>query len=947
MATDNCIEISGARVHNLHNVSVSIPRRALTVITGVSGSGKSSLAFDTLFAEGQRRYIETFSAYARTFLGGLQRPDVDSITGLSPVIAIEQKTVNRNPRSTVGTVTEVYDYLRLLYARASTAFSLSTGLPMERHTDEQILSQILAKHSGQPLYILAPLVRGRKGHYRELLDALQRKGFLNARIDGQMLQLSEGMQLDRYKVHNVEVVVDKLIPNEKDIHRLRQSLSRAMKLADGRVMLLEKGSQEPIHYSRRLMCPASGESLDDPTPGTFSFNSPEGACPHCKGIGTISRIDPDKLISDAKKSIADGALAPIGKRTGALIFHEIEALLNTFDANLNTPVCQLPDEALHELINGSDKRLRIPALTLRADRDHYFQFEGLARYVSQMAYEDASAASKQWAESFESLMPCPVCQGKRLRPQSLAFRIDNKDIAQAAELELNQLQEWLVELPNQLTDRQKDIASPILSELTKRTKFLLDVGLDYLALNRTAATLSGGESQRIRLATQLGAQLVNVTYILDEPSIGLHQRDNQRLISSLKALRDMGNTVIVVEHDRDMMLAADYIVDIGPGAGPDGGNILFCGSPEELLQSNTLTAQWLRNEKHLNLSANSSPSDKAITLTGCTGNNLKNLTVTFPLGKLIGVSGVSGSGKSTLVSDTLLPILSQKLYRSLREPLAYKTITGIELIDKVVAVDQAPIGRTPRSNPATYTGLLTDIRNLFAQMPEAQLRGYKPGRFSFNVKGGRCETCNGNGYQSISMNFLPGVQVACPQCHGGRYNRATLEVRFKGKSIADVLAMTIEEACQFFENQPQLSSKLQTLRDVGLGYLRLGQPSNTLSGGESQRVKLAAELARRDTGRTLYILDEPTTGLHFADIDLLLGVLRRLVQRGNTVILIEHNIELLAACDHLIDLGPEGGKRGGEIIATGTPKDIALRGQGATAEFLRLMGVTPSVGGKK
>ena len=934
----NYIEVIGARVHNLKNVSVRIPRRSLTVITGVSGSGKSSLAFDTLFAEGQRRYIETFSAYARTFLGGMQRPDVDHVSGLSPVISIEQKTTNRNPRSTVGTVTEIYDYLRLLYARAATAYSSTTGLPMEKHTDEQILQQILTRHAGEPLLLLAPLVRGRKGHYRELLDTLQRKGFLNARIDGQLTQLTPGKQLDRYRTHNIEVVVDKLIPDAKDAHRLANSLKKAMQLGDGRVMLQPKDGGEPVHYSRHLMCPESGESIDDPSPGTFSFNSPEGACPYCKGLGSVSRIDSAKLIEDPSKSIADGAIIPLGKRTNSLIFHEIEALLATFDATLTTPVNKLPEEAIHELINGSDKRLRISARKLRESRDLYFTFEGLTRYLRQMSDDESSVQSRRWAESFFSEQPCPECRGKRLRPQSLAFRLDNHDITQAADLEISQLQQWLTSLPERLSERQNDIARPILDELTKRTAFLIDVGLDYLSLARPSSTLSGGESQRIRLATQLGARLVNVTYILDEPSIGLHQRDNQRLIRSLQALRDLGNTVIVVEHDRDMMLAADYLVDIGPGAGPLGGEILFQGTPEELLKTRTLTAQWLRGEQKMPLPEPGKwrqESNQAIVLQGCTGNNLQQVDATFPLGKLIGVTGVSGSGKSSLVSETLLPILSQRLYRSLKEPLPYYNIIGETLVDKVVAVDQSPIGRTPRSNPATYTGLLTDIRSLFAQMPEALVRGYKPGRFSFNVKGGRCDTCNGNGYQSISMNFLPGVQVPCPQCHGGRYNRATLEVRFRGKSIADVLNMTISQAAEFFENQPQLRAKIQTLNEVGLGYLQLGQPSNTLSGGENQRVKLAAELARRDTGRTLYILDEPTTGLHFADISLLLSVLRRLVDRGNTVILIEHNLELIAACDHLIDLGPEGGSRGGHIVDTGTPRELARRGQGHTARFLR------------
>ena len=935
------LEVIGARANNLQNVDVSIPHRSLTVITGVSGSGKSSLAFDTIFAEGQRRYIETFSPYARTFLGGMARPDVDQVKGLNPVISIEQKTTNKNPRSTVGTVTEIYDYLRLLYARTAIAYSPATGEPMVKYTEEQVLAQILSQHVGQPVYILAPIVRGRKGHYREVLDTLQRKGYLNARIDGEVRALVPGLMLDRYRTHSIEVVVDKLVPAPAASARLRGSLSTAMRLGDGRVMILEKHSDQPHHYSKRLVCPQTGESVDDPTPGTFSFNSPEGACPHCKGLGSVSRIDLAKIIADPKLSIANGALLPLGKKSNAIIFLEIEALLSTWGAGLSTPVGKLPAEAMNELVNGSDKRLHISARKMHAARDYYFQFEGLGRYITQMADDEFSPQqSRRWAESFASWQPCPHCQGKRLRPQSLAFRIDGMDIATVADMELGQLQEWLHTLPDKLMSQgqtvQCKVAEPILEELTKRTNFLTEVGLDYLSLSRPMASLSGGESQRIRLATQIGARLVNVTYILDEPSIGLHQRDNQRLIRSLKALRDIGNTVIVVEHDRDMMLAADYIIDIGPGAGAQGGRVLFQGPPAQLLQTDTLTAKWLRNEESLLKATDPVGPDKGcLTLRGCTGNNLKGVQVAFPLGKLISVTGVSGSGKSTLVCDTLLPIISQHLYRSLQEPLPYAAIEGMERIDKVVSVDQSPIGRTPRSNPATYTGVLTDIRNLFARMPEAQVRGYKPGRFSFNVRGGRCEECAGNGYKVVAMNFLPSVQTPCPQCRGGRFNRATLEVRFKGKSIADVLNMTVRQAVAFFENQPQIKTKLNTLLDVGLPYLRLGQPSNTLSGGESQRIKLAAELSRRGTGRTLYILDEPTTGLHFADINALLAVLRRLVQAGNTVILIEHNIELIAATDHVIELGPGGGWQGGEIIATGSPQWLAAHAETPTAQCLK------------
>lgn len=857
MSTGGFITIRGARANNLRSVDVDIPRRSLTVITGVSGSGKSSLAFDTLFAEGQRRYIETFSPYARTFLGPAARPDVDAIHGLTPVISIEQKTTNRNPRSTVGTITETYDYLRLLFARTATAYSPATGEPMVKYTQEQVLRQVLSRHDGAPIYILAPLVRGRKGHYRDLFETLARKGFINVRVDGQLLPLTPGMMLDRYRNHNVEVVVDKLVVNAKDEGRLRQSLDTAMQMGDGRVDVLEKGGQQPLHYSKRLVCPTTGVSYDDPSPATFSFNSPEGACPQCNGLGYTSLA-------------ASGAAEADGEE--------------------ETPVVHTP---------------------------------------------------------------CPACNGKRLRPQSLAFRIHGEDIADIADKELTALRTWLDTLRPPSDDEGKgastatQIATPILAELTKRLDFLIDIGLDYLTLSRPAASLSGGESQRIRLATQLGAGLVNVTYILDEPSIGLHPRDNNRLIHALKALRDMGNTVIVVEHDRDMMLAADYLIDIGPGAGEQGGEILFCGAPAELLTPpkpgaqgvDSLTARWLRGEEALSSGSpkcgEEGDTARTLTITGCTGNNLRDVEAHFPLGQLICVCGVSGSGKSTLVCQTLLPLLAQRLYHALTPPLPFRSIAGLEYIDKAVSVDQSPIGRTPRSNPATYTGLFTDIRNLFAQMPEALIRGYKPGRFSFNVKGGRCEECAGNGYKSIAMNFLPTVQAPCPICHGARFNRATLEVRFRGKSIADVLNMTVEQAVAFFANQPQLLPKLNTLLDVGLHYLRLGQPSNTLSGGESQRIKLAAELSKRDTGRTLYVLDEPTTGLHFADIRALLNVLRRLVERGNTVIIIEHNIELIAQADYLIELGPEGGKRGGCIIDAGTPEELARRCVGPTGQALR------------
>ena len=931
------IKVEGARVHNLKNIDVSIPRNSLTVITGLSGSGKSSLAFDTLYAEGQRRYIETFSAYARNFLGGMERPDVDSITGLSPVISIEQKTTNRNPRSTVGTVTEVYDYLRLLYARAATAYSYVTGEEMVKYTEEQILQLILDAYEGRPIYILAPLVRSRKGHYRELFESMLRKGYLNMRVDGELCALTAGMKVDRYKNHNIEVVVDKLVATAKDSERLKKSISIAMTLGDGLVMLLERGSDTPRYYSRRLMCPTSGISYNDPAPNNFSFNSPEGACPRCKGLGVVSVVDVDKIIPDRKLSVADGALAPLGKSKGTMVFHQIEAVLELYGYSLSTPIQEMGEEAIRDVVYGCDRRLCIKAAKARTSSDYYCQYEGIPRIIRQLAEADASAAVQRWAESFDHVCQCPECQGARLRQESLHYRLNNKNIHQLATMDLGELYEWMQVLHTHVSTRQATIATEIVKEINKRLRFLLDVGLDYLCLNRQSATLSGGESQRIRLATQIGSQLVNVLYILDEPSIGLHQRDNVRLINSLKALRDLGNTVIVVEHDRDMMLAADYIVDIGPRAGVHGGEVMFQGTPAQLLKADTLTARWLRGEERMpqpDCGRWQQVDNDQIVLRGCRGNNLQGIDVAFPLGRLICVTGVSGSGKSTLVNDTLHPILSQHFYRSLREPLPYDSIEGIDLVDKVVCVDQSPLGRTPRSNPATYTGVFTDIRSLFVSMPEAQMRGYKPGQFSFNVKGGRCEACGGNGYKTIAMNFLPDIQVPCEVCHGQRYNRPTLEVRFKGRSIADVLDMTINQAVEFFQNQPHILSKIKVLQDVGLGYLTLGQPSTTLSGGESQRVKLATELARRDTGRTLYILDEPTTGLHFADIQALLDVLRRLVEKGNTVVVIEHNLDVIANSDYIIDIGPDGGRRGGEVVVTGSPSEVARSRKGATAPFL-------------
>ena len=932
------IEVLGARVHNLKNINVTIPRNSLTVITGLSGSGKSSLAFDTLYAEGQRRYIETFSAYARNFLGGMERPDVDKISGLSPVISIEQKTTNKNPRSTVGTVTEVYDFMRLLFARAGTAYSYATGEKMVKYTEEKILDLILNDYDGKAIYILAPVVRSRKGHYRELFESMRRKGYLNMRVDGQVMDIVPDMKVDRYKNHNIEVVVDKLVANSKDTERLKKSIEIAMKLGEGLLMLLERGSDEPKYYSKKLMCPTTGISYNDPAPNNFSFNSPEGYCPRCKGLGYVSLIDEDKIVPNKNLSVSEGGLAPLGKAKSSMIFFEIEAVLEMYGFNLKTPIKDLSPEALHDVIYGSDERICIKAAKVHTSSDFFCEYEGIAKFIRQLGEDESSAQAQRWAESFDRVCTCPDCQGARLRRESLCYKIGEHNIYDLSKMDLSEFYEWGTHIMEHLSERQASIAGEILKEINKRLKFLLDVGLDYLNLNRQTASLSGGESQRIRLATQIGSQLVNVLYILDEPSIGLHQRDNVRLIHSLKALRDLGNTVIVVEHDRDMMMAADYIVDIGPRAGRYGGEVVFEGTPAQLLQADTVTARWLRGEEHMDKKDRGKwtyEDDKKIVLHGCQGNNLKNVDVAFPLGKLICVTGVSGSGKSSLVNDTLQPILSQKFYRSLKDPLKYDSIEGINLVDKVVSVDQSPLGRTPRSNPATYTGVFSDIRSLFVEMPEAKIRGYKPGRFSFNVKGGRCEACGGNGYKTIVMNFLPDIQVPCEVCHGQRYNRATLEVRFKGKSIADVLDMTINEAVEFFENQPNILGKIKVLQEVGLGYIKLGQPSTTLSGGESQRVKLSAELSRRDTGHTVYLLDEPTTGLHFADIQALLKVLHRLVDKGNTVIVIEHNLDVIANSDYIIDIGPDGGRRGGELIVCGSPEEVARSGKGYTAPFLK------------
>lgn len=929
------IEVYGARVHNLKNIDVKIPRHSLTVITGLSGSGKSSLAFDTIFAEGQRRYIETFSAYARNFLGGLERPDVDKITGLSPVISIEQKTTNRNPRSTVGTTTEVYDYLRLLFARAGTAYSYLSGEKMVKYTEEQVVEMILRDYAGMRIYILAPLVRNRKGHYRELFEQMRRKGFLQVRVDDEVVELTSGMKLDRYKNHNIEVVVDKLAVKSSDEERLRNSVRVAMQQGDGLIMILDNASGKTKYYSKRMMCPVTGIAYKDPAPNIFSFNSPEGACPHCKGLGMINEIDMKKVIPDDSKSIYEGGIAPLGKYKNQLIFWQITALLHKFGYDIKSPIAQLSEEALSEVLYGTLERVRIPKEIAKTSSDYFTEFEGVVKYLRQIIENDDSASAQKWADQFMGMVQCPQCKGTRLNKEALSYRIWDKNISELAGMDIDQLYDWLGQAPEHMDERQKNIAAEIIKEIRTRLKFMLDVGLEYLSLGRQSTSLSGGENQRIRLATQIGSQLVNVLYILDEPSIGLHQRDNDRLIASLKQLRDIGNTVIVVEHDQDMMLAADYIVDIGPKAGRKGGEVVFQGPPDEMLKQHTITSDYLNGTKQIKpLEKPRKGSGKSIVIKGASGNNLKHVDVEFPLGKLIVVTGVSGSGKSTLINETLHPILSQHFYRSLKKPMPYDSIEGMEYIDKVVDVDQSPIGRTPRSNPATFTGVFSDIRSLFVGLPEAKIRGYKPGRFSFNVKGGRCEGCSGNGYKTVEMNFLPDVMVPCEVCHGKRYNRETLEVRYKGKSIADVLDMTINQAVEFFDSVPNILQKIKALQDVGLGYIKLGQPSTTLSGGESQRVKLATELSKRDTGKTLYILDEPTTGLHFEDIRILMDIIQKLVDRGNTVIIIEHNLDVIRLADYIIDMGPEGGRNGGTVVATGTPEEIKAIGKGYTAKYL-------------
>ena len=933
---DEKINVWGARVHNLKNINVEIPRNSLTVVTGLSGSGKSSLAFDTIYAEGQRRYIETFSAYARNFLGGMERPDVDKITGLSPVISIEQKTTNKNPRSTVGTTTEIYDYLRLLYARAGIAYSYATGEEMVKYTEEDVLKMIHTKYDGKKIFILAPLVRNRKGHYRELFESMRKKGYLYIRVDGDMKEIVRGMKTDRYKNHNIEVVIDKLQVQDKDDERLKKSVAAAMKQGDGLLMIMEKDTNEAKYYSKRLMCPTTGISYGDPAPNKFSFNSPEGACPRCKGLGYVNEIDINKVMPDTGLSIKQGGIIPLGKYKNQMIFWQIEAILEKYEYNLNTPIKDIQEEAMNEILYGSLEPVRIRKELVHTSSDYFVEFDGIIKYLHNVIENDDSASGQKWADQFQTVCQCPECHGQRLNRESLSYKIWDKNISEVANLDISELKEWLTEAKKHLNERQTKIASEIIKEIITRIDFMLEVGLDHLSLNRQSATLSGGESQRIRLATQIGSQLVNVLYILDEPSIGLHQRDNDRLIKSLKELRDLGNTVIVVEHDKDMMLNADYIVDIGPKAGRKGGEVVFQGTPTEMLKQHTMTSQYLNGEMKIEVPAERRKGNgKSIILRGASGNNLKNVDVEFPLGKLIVVTGVSGSGKSTLINETLQPILSQHFYRSLKKPMPYKSIEGIEFIDKVVNVDQSPLGRTPRSNPATYTGVFSDIRSLFVNLPEAKIRGYKPGRFSFNVKGGRCEACGGNGYKTIEMRFLPDIMVPCEVCHGKRYNRETLEVRYKGKSIADVLDMTINQAVEFFENIPDILRKIKTIQDVGLGYIKLGQPSTTLSGGESQRVKLATELSKRDTGKTLYILDEPTTGLHFEDIRILMNVLQKLVDRGNTVIIIEHNLDVIKLADYIIDMGPEGGRNGGTVLSTGTPEEVAESNKGFTPPFLK------------
>lgn len=928
------ISVYGARVHNLKNIDVEIPRDSLVVFTGLSGSGKSSLAFDTIFAEGQRRYIETFSAYARNFLGGMERPDVDKITGLSPVISIEQKTTNKNPRSTVGTTTEIYDFLRLLYARAGEAYSYLSGEKMVKYTEEQILELVMEQYIGKRIYLLAPVVRNRKGHYKELFEQLTKKGYLTVRVDGAIREILPGMRVDRYKNHSIEVLIDKMKVSNKFEDNLKKSLRTAMKAGDGLVMIQDVDTDEVRHFSRQLMDPATGLSYGEPAPHNFSFNSPYGSCPKCKGLGVVNQIDIDKIVPKPSQSIHAGGIAPLGKYKNSLFFWQIEAICQKYGVTIKTPIKDIPKEALDDIIFGTDEKLQIKNEALGQSK-YTVAFEGVAKYIAMQQDSEASATAQKWAEQYIKTDVCPECNGQRLNKESLHYKINGKNIADLAEMDIQELYNWIQDMDNHISDRQKSIALEIKKEIVSRLSFLLDVGLNYLSLNRPSGSLSGGESQRIRLATQIGSQLVNVLYILDEPSIGLHQRDNDRLIKSLKDLRDTGNSILVVEHDKDIMLEADYIVDLGPYAGRRGGKVVFAGTPEEMMKSSTLTSDYLNGRKKIEVPKERRKGNgNFITIKGAKGHNLKNVTVKFPLNLLLCVTGVSGSGKSSLVNGTLQPIISQHLYHSLQDPLPYGSIEGIDLVDKIISVDQSPIGRTPRSNPATYTGVFSDIRNLFVNLPQSKIRGYKPGRFSFNVKGGRCEVCSGSGYKTIEMNFLPDVFVPCEECHGKRYNRETLEVRFKGKSIADVLDMTINMAVEFFESVPAILNKVKVLQEVGLGYLKLGQPSTTLSGGESQRIKLASELSRAETGNTIYILDEPTTGLHFEDIRVLLKVLNELVDKGNTVIIIEHNQDIIKSADYIIDMGPEGGSGGGTVVAVGTPEQIVAKSNGFTAKYL-------------
>ena len=936
MEGEELIVVRGAREHNLKNITVSIPRNKLTVITGLSGSGKSSLAFDTIYAEGQRRYIETFSAYARSFLGNMERPDVDEITGLSPVISIEQKTTNKNPRSTVGTVTEIYDFLRLLFARAGEAFSYNTGEKMVKYSDDQIIDLIFENYSNKRTILLAPIVKGRKGHYRELFEQIRRRGFLHARVDGEIVELTHGYKVDRYKGHHIEMVIDKLVVEEKDRKRLRESLDRAMKHGEGIVMILDPDANTVRYFSRHLMCPTTGISYNDPAPHSFSFNSPQGACQKCNGLGEINEIDFAKIVPNPELSIAEGGIAPLGAYKNTLIFWQLEALAEKYNFTLKTPVGEIDEEVMNAILHGTGERIQLKNSPLGSSIDYMMTYEGIVKYVVNEKGDNLSKSAQKWADQFHKTCKCPECKGQRLQKEPLHFKIDGKNIAQLAMMDISELSAFFTGIGERMSKRQLQIAAEVNKEILTRLSFLLDVGLNYLSLDRPSATLSGGESQRIRLATQIGSQLVNVLYILDEPSIGLHHRDNLRLIHSLQQLRDTGNSVIVVEHDRDMMLQADYLIDMGPHAGRFGGEIVASGTPSEVLAADTLTSQYLTGKKEIKLPlARRAGNGKVLSLKGASGNNLKSVDVDFPLGKFICVTGVSGSGKSTLINETLLPILSQYFYKSIDDPLAYDSIVGIDHLDKVVQVDQSPIGRTPRSNPVTYCGVFTEIRTLFTLLPEAKIRGYKPGRFSFNVKGGRCEACEGAGLKTIEMNFLPDVYVHCDKCNGRRYNRETLEIRYKGKSISDVLDMTIQQGVLFFENIPAISHKLRTIEEVGLGYITLGQASTTLSGGEAQRVKLATELSKRDTGRTLYILDEPTTGLHFEDIRVLLGVLDKLVERGNTVIVIEHNMEVIKMADHLIDIGPEGGREGGRLLCAGTPEELIKNENSYTAKYLK------------